>query len=31
MRGLVVRPPSNGEGLRDIQNSMSMVDMRFYI
>ena len=31
MRGLVVRPPSNGEELRAIQNSMSMVDMRFYI
>ena len=31
-RRSVVRPPSNGEGLRDIQHSMSMaLDMRFHI
>ena len=31
-RRSVVRPPSNGEGLRDIQNSMSTVlDTRFHI
>ena len=31
-RGSAVRPPSNGEGLRDIQHSMSMVlDTRFHI
>ena len=31
-RGSVVRPPSNGQGLRDIQHSMSMVlDKRFHI
>ena len=31
-RGLVVRPPFNGEGLRDIQHGMSMIiDTRFQI
>ena len=33
MRGSVVRPPSNDEGLKDIQHSMSMVldTMGFHI
>ena len=31
-RGSLVRPHSNGEGLRDIQHGMSMVlDTRFHI
>ena len=30
-RGSVVRPPSNGDGIRDIQHSMSMVDTRLHV